>query len=107
MARGSGSGSDAMSTKRPRSSGRNTTAWRHSHSPPRSGMFKSVTMTSNDCRRSDASASAASATVVTAQPRRANERAIASRIAGLSSTISADHLVMGTVIRVSVGYLDT
>ena len=58
-------------------------------------MFRSVTTTSYDCRRSDASASAASAAVVTAQPRRVNDRAIASRIAGLSSTISTEHVFIG------------
>src|SRR5437868_4828272 len=58
-------------------------------------------------RRSEASASAASGAVVTAQPRRASERAIASRIAGLSSTISTDHFFIGLVMSVLGGYFTT
>ena len=58
-------------------------------------MFRSVTTTSYDCRRSAVSASAASAAVVTAQPRRASDRAIASRIAALSSTISTEPVFIG------------
>jgi len=90
MLRGSGNGSEAMITKRPRSSARSATACRQSHNPPRSGMFKSVMTTSNGCFRRASNASTPLTAVVTLQPRRVRERAMASRIAALSSTINTE-----------------
>src|SRR5437773_2089069 len=106
MVSGSGRGSEAMSTKRPRNSGRNTRACRQSHSPPRSGMLRSLMMTSNDCARSASNAVTPLTAVATWQPRRVNERAMASRIAALSSTIKTEKFT-GPSMRCRLTHLDS
>src|SRR6266704_6026939 len=90
--RGSGNGSDAISTNRPRNSGRRKIAWRQSQKPPRPGMLRSVTTTSKDPALSSSNPATPLAAVVTRQPRRVSERANASRIAALSSTIKTEYI---------------